>query len=306
MTDAELRDAAVAELKLTTAGWRKPNGQQNYPSGTAPATSHWGKAMALLGQIGQVVPPPPPPPPPPPTGSAPPAYSAVGASGALVVHSGGQLSGVSLSNKRFTGEVSFGSGDVTLTNCSFDGGIAVTFPGHGKVTLIHCTCREGWYFEDGGQGNVFLSYCLFEDNWLRAIRPKGSPGILTADDCWFRNFQQAPDGNHTEVMQVLLGGAGKFTRCAFSQVTANNNTVTAVVHMQNDGAGSSYTDCVFGNYNPTTSTWSRGGGYYMIYPGDANAVFVRPTIYSPSGTAADAWYSGQVPAGTIDPVYVAG
>lgn len=61
MTNQELRDAAVAELKLTTAGWRKPNGQPNYPSGTAPANTHWGKAMAFLEQInGQVEPPPPP------------------------------------------------------------------------------------------------------------------------------------------------------------------------------------------------------------------------------------------------------
>jgi hypothetical protein len=52
MTDAELRDEAVKELKLTTAGWRKPNGNLNYPSGTAPMSTHWGKAMALLEQIG--------------------------------------------------------------------------------------------------------------------------------------------------------------------------------------------------------------------------------------------------------------
>lgn len=58
MTDAERRDAAVAELKLTTAGWRKANGNPNYPSGTAPATTHWGKAMDWLDQIGQAPPPP--------------------------------------------------------------------------------------------------------------------------------------------------------------------------------------------------------------------------------------------------------
>jgi hypothetical protein len=50
-TATQLRDEAVAELKLTTAGWRKPNGQLNYPSGTAPSTTHWGKAMNLLGRI---------------------------------------------------------------------------------------------------------------------------------------------------------------------------------------------------------------------------------------------------------------
>lgn len=53
MNNAELRDAAVVELKLTTAGWRKPNGNLNYPSGSAPLTTHWGKAMALLAQITQ-------------------------------------------------------------------------------------------------------------------------------------------------------------------------------------------------------------------------------------------------------------
>ena len=65
-TDAELRDAAVAELQLTTAGWRKPNGNPNYPSGVAPATTHWGKAMALLDKIGAA---PVPPDPVPPTGN---------------------------------------------------------------------------------------------------------------------------------------------------------------------------------------------------------------------------------------------
>lgn len=58
MTDAQLRDAAIVELKLTTAGWRKPNGALNYPSGTAPPSSHWGKAMSILAQIGQSSPTP--------------------------------------------------------------------------------------------------------------------------------------------------------------------------------------------------------------------------------------------------------
>ena len=47
MTDAELRDAAVAELKLTTVGWNKV---ASY-SAQKLATTHWGKAMALLSQI---------------------------------------------------------------------------------------------------------------------------------------------------------------------------------------------------------------------------------------------------------------
>lgn len=75
MTDKELADAAEAKLqaaraefKKTTAGWLKPNGQPNYPSGSAPISTHWGKAFdsfrqaeALIAQIGLTPPPPPPP-----------------------------------------------------------------------------------------------------------------------------------------------------------------------------------------------------------------------------------------------------
>jgi len=50
-TATQFRDEAVAELKLTTAGWRKPNGQLNYLGGIAPSDTHWGKAMNLLAQI---------------------------------------------------------------------------------------------------------------------------------------------------------------------------------------------------------------------------------------------------------------
>ena len=52
MTDKQLKDAAVVELKQTTVGWLKSSGAPRYPSGTAPATTHWGKAMTLLAQIG--------------------------------------------------------------------------------------------------------------------------------------------------------------------------------------------------------------------------------------------------------------
>lgn len=54
MTDKELRDAAVAELKLTTVGWTKVKSYS--PEKLAP--THWGKAMALLAQIGQAPSPP--------------------------------------------------------------------------------------------------------------------------------------------------------------------------------------------------------------------------------------------------------
>ncbi len=54
MTDAQLRDAAWAELEQTTIGWLKPNGQPRPSPGT-----HWKQAKALLDQIGQQPPPPP-------------------------------------------------------------------------------------------------------------------------------------------------------------------------------------------------------------------------------------------------------
>jgi hypothetical protein len=50
-TATQLRDQAVAELKLTRSGWLKSNGSPHYPSGVAPVTTHWGKAMALLVKI---------------------------------------------------------------------------------------------------------------------------------------------------------------------------------------------------------------------------------------------------------------
>lgn len=52
-TDAELRDAAVAELKLTTIGFK------NNKWTTPPAGSHWANALGLLAQIGATAPPPP-------------------------------------------------------------------------------------------------------------------------------------------------------------------------------------------------------------------------------------------------------
>ncbi len=51
MSDTSARDAAVAELKLTSVGWLKQNGAPRYPSGTAPMSTHWGKGMYQLGLI---------------------------------------------------------------------------------------------------------------------------------------------------------------------------------------------------------------------------------------------------------------
>lgn len=49
MTDAELRDAAWKELTLTTDSYPK------WKSKGYPANTHWGKAKALLDQIGKQV-----------------------------------------------------------------------------------------------------------------------------------------------------------------------------------------------------------------------------------------------------------
>lgn len=57
-TDAQLRDAAVAELKQTTVGYINKNWK------IPPAGTRWANALALLDQIGAVIPPIPPDPPP--------------------------------------------------------------------------------------------------------------------------------------------------------------------------------------------------------------------------------------------------
>jgi len=105
MTDRELRDLAVAELRLTTVGfinthWKVP-----------PAGSHWAKALAALAKIGVVVEPPPPPPPPPPL--PPGAFMSYPASQAI------SLSGVT---GRVIEKLSFlatpaGRSAIVLTNC---------------------------------------------------------------------------------------------------------------------------------------------------------------------------------------------
>jgi hypothetical protein len=68
MTDAELRDFIVAELKQTgTTGYddwvaRRDAVPSKYPDITK---THWWKALDGLAKIGAAAPPPPPPPPPP-------------------------------------------------------------------------------------------------------------------------------------------------------------------------------------------------------------------------------------------------
>ena len=47
MSDSQLRDAAIAELKKTTVGWNKVAGY----SPDKLATTHWGKALAYLQKI---------------------------------------------------------------------------------------------------------------------------------------------------------------------------------------------------------------------------------------------------------------
>lgn len=52
-SDAELRDQALAELKLTTVGYINTHWT------TPPAGTHWSNAIDLLTEIGAVTPPPP-------------------------------------------------------------------------------------------------------------------------------------------------------------------------------------------------------------------------------------------------------
>jgi hypothetical protein len=60
------------------------------------------------------------------------------------------------------------------------------------------------------------------------------------------------------------------------------------------------TNSEFGYLDPVTGLWSKGGGYFAIYP--THAKFVRPRIHTGDGTASGAWYSA---ADLLDPVYLA-
>lgn len=59
-TDTELRDQAVAELKLTTVGYlsNPAKGGCKHDWILPPSGTHWANAMGLLAQIGAVTPPP--------------------------------------------------------------------------------------------------------------------------------------------------------------------------------------------------------------------------------------------------------
>ncbi len=234
-----------------------------------------------------------------------PPLSSVGASGTLTNHAGGTLSGVTLSDKRFTGGVSFGAGAVTLNNCRFDAGITTYYADHGVVTLNYCTNpgQFGWWFEEnaagvGGQTNVWLNYCLMDGGLYQAMRPKGT-GAIQVTDTWFVSAGEPTPEVHTEVIQHLFGADGVYTRCAFSREPVSNGTVTAVLTFGDigDGGGSTFTDCEVGYWNG--SAWVRGGGVYQIYPGQSK--WYRPRIHSTAGTA---WYAGNAPAVLVDPVYI--
>lgn len=137
MTDAELRDAAWAELVLTTIGWLKPNGQARPTPGT-----HWKNAKALLDQIG-VAPPPPPPPPPPPANGVP-----IPANG--VITTGGVYTGAhnGLIDVQTTALVTFAN--CTITNTT--GTNLISAVGAGKqVVLDHCTFTGGPKFQTSGR-----------------------------------------------------------------------------------------------------------------------------------------------------------
>jgi hypothetical protein len=102
MTDKELRDQTVRELRLTTVGY------VNNKWKTPPAGSHWANAMAGLSQIGAVTPPPPPPPEARPFAADSPWNTRIGASPTLHAHSADYiryLAALYPANRSFTCDV---------------------------------------------------------------------------------------------------------------------------------------------------------------------------------------------------------
>jgi hypothetical protein len=125
VTDKELRDAAVRDLKLTTVGYKNKHWT------TPPAGTKWKSAMDLLAQIGQVMPPPDPP----PTGNP------IPSSG--VISAGGVYSGSFSGTIRIQTTSPVTISNASLTNLSGGTFINAEVGGAVDLTLDHVKARGG-------------------------------------------------------------------------------------------------------------------------------------------------------------------
>jgi len=277
-------DQAAAHRKSTTA--------QN----KAHALAWEGLADRLYPAV---VPPPPvvvpPPVAVPPTGKVP-ALAMVGPRTTLTTSSAKSLLPGNYVGTRF-GVVSLQPGTFTFVDCevSFD----VQYPSR-TVTLDHCKVNGGVWFEGGGHAGWTIKASICDGGAGQALRPSG-PGAITVTDSWLLTHGTSTDpalGIHTEALQLLAGADIIATRCGLSVEPRWNGTytpITAVLNASAAGSNSTYVDCEFGYFDGTS--WSAGGGFFAIYPGQA--AFTRPRIHHPAP-----WYNNVVPVKLTDPTYL--
>ncbi len=233
----------------------------------------------------------------------PPPINTVGTSGNLISRSCSNLAPGTYQNINCTDSVILqSSGDYTFINVKMPSiksqGGGPLFPRSGKVILDHVESGGLWFENNGstgGQTNWTIKWSKLYGGVWQALRPKGA-GKIYVSDSWLLSDGTPPDGAHTEVLQQMYGSDGHYERVAFSRQPVTNNTVTAVLTMENanDGGDTKFIDCVVGYWNG--SRWVRGGGNYAVYPGKSQ--WIRPTIYA---SEASAWY--QQPSVLTEPTY---
>ena len=242
-----------------------------------------------------------------PSGGGVPNISQVGPRGTLTNSTCGQLAPGTYRSLNCTGKIYLqSSGDYSFIDVKSPGfgsqGGGANFPRSGTVTLDHVETSGLWFEDSNGQGGQVgwtIKWSKLYGGAFQALRPKGV-GKIFVSDTWLLSDGPPPDGAHTEVLQHIYRADGKYERVAFSRQPVSNNTVTAVLTMENannDGGDTQFIDCEIGYWNG--SSWSKGGGVYQVYPGLSQ--WVRPRFHT---SASDAWYNHIPPNSLVDPVYL--
>lgn len=238
------------------------------------------------------------------SGGSAPTFDQVGPRGALRDMSGSALPCGTYTSVRFTSPVELSPCAYTFVDADIPKIVSrhAGYVGAGStVSLSHSIVRTGVWFEDGGHDGWRAEWTLFDGGPAQAVRPSGPGTITIADSLLLTHGTPVNDPNiHTEAMQALKGAAVNATRVGFSvepRWSGSFTPVTGVVNLSETSSSSILVDCEFGYYRHPGS-WSQGGGYFSVYPGQAT--FVSPRIHAAPDAA---WYQGRPPAKLSNAVY---
>lgn len=258
MTDKELRDAAVKELKLTTVGYKNKHWT------TPPNGSRWDNGLDLLAQIGQVAPPPPPPPP-PPTGKPIPAGGTISAGGTY----GGSFTGTvqiktdqPVKLQGFRGEVhgssqninaDYPGADLTLIASVLEGeyGHSIYSQGFRRIWVENSEILGGWGVRPG-TGKPGCVCVLKNSRFVNQLYVAGQSPHNVAHP-----FQvvETPDPSHAEI-----------SWCEFIAEPYKSQTEDVVsVYLSSKFK---VHDCLIHGAWPNTLTEQYSGGGVLVDSGD--------------------------------------